>query len=191
MVKGKRKVKRLLTALVVLLVISAAAVFSLYTAVKTIYPMKYSGLISEYSEKYDLDPYLVTAVINAESNFKPDAVSHANAMGLMQISVKTGKWAADKLKMKSYTSDDLFDPDTNIQIGCWYLSLLYEEFGDMELALASYNGGSGNVSQWLRDKNLSPDGKTLAHIPFPETEQYVKKVKKNYSVYKRLYENEF
>jgi soluble lytic murein transglycosylase len=191
MVKRKRKVKRLLTTLAVLLVISAAAVFSLYTAVKAIYPMKYSGLISEYSEKYNLDPYLVTAVINAESNFKPDAVSHANARGLMQISVKTGKWAAGKLEMKSYGSDDLFDPETNIQIGCWYLSSLYEEFGDMELALASYNGGSGNVSQWLRDKSLSPDGKTLVRIPFPETEQYVKKVKKNYSVYKRLYENEF
>jgi soluble lytic murein transglycosylase len=148
-------------------------------------------LISEFSEKYSLDPYLVTAVINAESNFRPDAVSHANARGLMQISVKTGKWAAGKLGMKNYGSDDLFEPETNIQIGCWYLSSLYEEFGDMDLALAAYNGGSGNVSQWLRDKSLSPDGKTLERIPFPETEQYIKKVKKNYSVYKRLYENQF
>ena len=138
----RRKVKRILIALIVFLVISAAAVFSLYTAVKTVYPIKYSGLVSEYSEKYDLDPYLVTAVINVESNFKPDAVSHANARGLMQISVKTGKWAAGKLGMKNYASDDLFEPETNIKIGCWYLSSLYGEFGDMDLALAAYNGGS-------------------------------------------------
>jgi len=189
--KGKGKAKRILITLIVLLVVSAAAAFSLYTAVKTLYPVKYSGLVSEYSKQYGLDPYLITAVINVESNFKAGAVSHANARGLMQVSVKTGKWAAGKLGMKNYASDDLFEPETNIKIGCWYLSSLYGEFGDMDLALAAYNAGSGNVSQWLKDESLSPDGKALTRIPFPETEQYIKKVKKNYSVYKRLYENEF
>lgn len=188
---GKRKRKSKLIILAALLVILAAFAFSLYTAVKMLYPMKYADLISKYSEQYDLDPYLVTAVINVESNFRPDAISHKNAIGLMQISEKTGKWAAGKLKLKGFDSADLFEPEINIKLGCWYLSTLYKEYGSLDLALAAYNGGSGNVNQWLKDESLSPNGKTLEHIPFPETDKYIVKVKKNYSVYKRLYENQF
>lgn len=188
---GKRKRRKGLIIFAVLAVILAAAAFSAFSVIRMLYPMKYPELVSRYSEQYDLDPYLVTAVINVESNFRPDVVSHKNAIGLMQISEKTGKWAADKLNLENYSSDDLYDPETNIRLGCWYLSTLYNQYGDMELALAAYNGGSGNVNQWLRDESLSPDGKTLNRIPFPETDNYVKKVRKNYAVYKRLYENQF
>ncbi|HEX2944624.1 MAG TPA: lytic transglycosylase domain-containing protein [Clostridia bacterium] len=191
MYKRKSRTKRILITLAVFIVILAAGAFSVYTALKMLYPIGYPDLVSGYSEQYGLDPYLITAVINVESNFKPDAVSHANARGLMQISEKTGKWAAGKLKIKNYKSSDLFEPEINIRIGCWYLSQLYKEFGDMDLALAAYNGGSGNVNQWLKDESLSPDGKNLERIPFPETEQYIRKVKKNYTVYKKLYENQF
>ena len=189
---GKRNRKsKVIIILIVLAVILSASAFTLYSTVKMLYPLKYTELVSRYSEQYDLDPYLVTAVINVESNFRPDAVSHKNAIGLMQISEKTGKWAAGKLKVENYGTDDLYVPETNIRLGCWYLSTLYKQYGNMDLALAAYNGGSGNVSSWLRDESLSPDGKTLERIPFPETDNYLKKVKKNYSVYKRLYENEF
>jgi soluble lytic murein transglycosylase len=65
------------------------------------------------------------------------------------------------------------------------------EFGDTDLVLAAYNAGSGNVSKWLADSELSPDGKVLDRVPFKETEKYIKKVRNSYIIYKKLYENEF
>lgn len=164
----------------------------LYNAGRLLYPLRYEELVAEYTERYDLDPYLVMAVIKVESNFKHNAVSHKNARGLMQITEGTGKWGADKLGMTGYSAEKLFDPEANIQIGCWYLSTLYSEFGDnTDLVLAAYNAGSGNVAKWLADNELSPDGKVLGRIPFKETENYIRKVKNSYIVYKKLYENEF
>lgn len=155
------------------------------------YPLKYLETVKAYSDTYGLDPLLVMSVIRVESMFRPEAVSSKNARGLMQITARTGKWAAEKLKFKDYTDEKLFDPDTNIHIGCWYLAFLYREFGDTDLALAAYNAGSGNVSQWLSDGRYSKTGETLNSIPFRETERYLKKVKKSFRIYKTLYENEF
>jgi soluble lytic murein transglycosylase len=172
-------------------VIFFAIIFALDNAALLFYPVKYKSLVLQYSEKFNLDPYLVIAIIKVESNFKPEAVSPKNARGLMQISEKTGKWGANKLQLNNYVNDNLFNPETNIYIGCWYLSVLYGEFHDMDLVLAAYNGGSGNVTQWLNDTELSSNGKSLDRIPFKETEHYLKKVKNSYIIYKKLYENEF
>lgn len=156
-----------------------------------IYPIKYKDAIRQYSAEYGVDPYLVLAIIRVESNFNKDAVSPKMARGLMQITEKTGNWGASELKMESYSSERLFDPETNISIGCWYLSVLFNEFKDTDLVLAAYNGGSGNVNQWLRDSRLSSSGKSLDRIPYKETEKYVEKVNNSYRIYKRLYENKF
>lgn len=159
---------------------------------KAMYPVKYKEYVLEYSAKYDLDPYLVFAMIKVESNFKPDAMSPRNARGLMQITDKTGKWGAGILKLENYTMDSLYNPETNINIGCWYFKSLLKEFwNDMNLALAAYNGGSGNVREWLKDGSLSNTGKSLDRIPFKETESYVKKVDDCLTAYKKLYENGF
>ena len=159
---------------------------------RLLYPVKYIDFVRHYSQKYDIDPYLVMAIIKTESSFKPDAVSPKNARGLMQISERTGRWGAERLKLDNYSNESLFSPEINIFIGCWYLSVLYGEFGNNdELVLAAYNGGSGNVTQWLKDPDLSPDGKSLDKIPFKETEQYLKKVKNSHKIYKKLYENIF
>lgn len=159
---------------------------------KVLYPVKYKEYVLKYAAEYEVDPYLVFAMIKVESNFKPDAVSPKNARGLMQITDKTGKWGADTLKLESYGPGSLYDPATNIYIGCWYIKSLLKEFGDdTDLALAAYNGGSGNVREWLDDKSLSASGKSLDRIPFKETEGYVKKVKDCRTVYKKLYENGF
>jgi len=160
-------------------------------AILRLYPLKYGDLVQIYSERFNVDPFLVLAIIKAESNFQPGAVSPKNARGLMQISEGTGKWGAGRLNLEDYTSEKLFEPEINIYIGCWYLSVLYDEFGDSDLVIAAYNGGSGNVTQWLNDRDLSADGKTLDRIPFRETDQYLKKVNNYYSIYKRLYESQF
>lgn len=156
---------------------------------KRIYPLEYRELIEEYSKEYSLDPYLVSAVIWTESRFSPTAKSHRDAMGLMQITPRTGEWAASLLKVEGFKLDQLYEPRLNIKLGCWYLDRLRAQFnGDMDTALAAYNGGSGNVSKWLKDSRYSENGETLSHIPFKETREYVIKVNAAYEEYKSLYD---
>ena len=134
-----------------------------------------------------LDENLVYSVIKVESKFRKDAVSHKGAKGLMQISDITREWAKEEMNLGDI---DIFDPKTNIKIGCWYLNKLYKEFGRLDLVIAAYNGGSGNVNKWLSDYSYSKDGKSLDLIPFEETSMYVKKVTKNYKMYNKLYSKE-
>jgi soluble lytic murein transglycosylase len=128
-------------------------------------------------------------MIRTESGFDPKAESHKGAKGLMQITDQTGLWGAQEIGIKDYHSQRLFEPDINIQIGAWYVRRLLNQYkGDLTLTLAAYNGGSGNVARWLGDSRYSEDGKTLNHIPFKETKQYVKKVRKNLKQYQKFYE---
>jgi soluble lytic murein transglycosylase len=158
-----------------------------------LYPIKYKDMVIKYSATYGLDPYLVFALINVESHYKPDAESQKDAKGLMQITPSTGKWAAEKVGIGDFEDSMLYDPGVNLRLGCWYLSSLKNEFGlresesDIVLMLASYNGGSGNVKSWLKNKEYSPTGTSLEQIPFNETRHYVDKVLKEYEIYKLLY----
>lgn len=159
---------------------------------RTLYPINYKEQIATYSKKYDIDPFLVAAVIRVESKYNKNALSPKEARGLMQISPITGKWGAAEIGISGYKDELLYEPDINIEIGCWYLNKLNSQFeNNLELVLAAYNGGSGNVTKWLNDSNYSDDGKSLKHIPFKETELYLKKVIKSYDIYKKLYNSDF
>lgn len=153
-----------------------------------LYPRKYSVYVQKYSEQYDLDENLVYSIIKAESKFDEKAISPRDARGLMQIAQVTREWAIEELELND--DIDIYDPETNIRIGCWYLNTLYKEFEEMDLVIAAYNGGSGNVKKWLTDEEYSRDGKSLHSIPFSETEKYVIKVKKYYEQYNVLYSEE-
>lgn len=169
------------------LIITFTLVFFL---VNIFYPLGYRELIVDNSEKYDLDPYLVASIINVESNFRKEAVSRRNARGLMQIAEITGNWASEELDFINYSHEDLLDPELNIEIGSWYLSVLNREFdGNLELILAAYNGGSGNVRNWLKDERYSKDGLSLHEIPFKETREYIEKVNRNYYIYSLFRQN--
>jgi soluble lytic murein transglycosylase len=184
--KWKNLIRSLAAALILL------AVFSLPSIARLYFPLYYAGHIEYYSKEYNLNPYLVAALIKAESNFKPNAKSHKDAYGLMQITYSTGGWAAGEMKLESFSEEKLLEPEYNIRMGCWYLDNLKKEFeGNMDLVLAAYNGGRGNVQKWLADTNHSLDGKNLYYIPFKETDKYVKRVKTYYNVYKFLYKNRF
>jgi soluble lytic murein transglycosylase len=188
----KQKIKNRFKYIVYFIVSVVLIVIIVNNTVKVVFPVKYKDYIINYSVKNNIDPYLVFAIIKGESDFNPDAVSSKKAKGLMQISDKTGQWGAKVLKYKDYGNNSLFDPETNISIGCWYLRTLYSEFNnDLDLVLAAYNGGSGNVNEWLKDRDLSTSGKSLDKIPFKETENYLKKVKNYHTIYKMLYENSF
>ena len=150
-----------------------------------LYPNDYKAEVDKYSKKYGVSAELVYAVIRAESKFDKDVVSDKGAKGLMQIIDATADWATEKIELSDV---DLFDPETNIEIGTYYLSYLLDLYnGNKVCAIAAYNAGPANVDKWLSDKECSKDGKTLDKIPFTETEKYVKKVMENIEKYGFLY----
>ncbi len=156
--------------------------------VKTIFPKKYSTYVEYFSMENNIDKYLVYSVIKVESGFRETVVSNKGAVGLMQIMPDTGKWISEKMGMANYDENMLKSAETNIKLGCWYLDDLSKEFnGDLNLALAAYNGGRGNVKSWLSDPEYSEDGKSLFKIPFKETSNYLTKIKYTYKIYKFLY----
>lgn len=173
------------TYLIIILSLIIGVALNIKPILKVIFPVHYEEYVYTYSKEYNIDPYLVFAIMKTESKFFPYAKSHKDAKGLMQIGEGTQKWAMEDLELDN---NNIFDPKVNIQIGCWYINKLFEQFDDMELVIAAYNGGSGNVDKWLEDKRYSYNGINLTAIPFKETRNYVDKVKKSYELYKLLYE---
>ena len=179
-----RFIKRLFTLAVTL---SLLVSFGYCVVLPRVLPLKYQDIVDRYAAEYQLEKSLVNAVIFCESHFETEAVSSADALGLMQVTQETGWWAAEQMGIEAENLD-LTEPDTNIRIGCWYLGWLTEKFdGVTETALAGYNAGHGNVSKWLADEAMSADGITLEEIPFEETKSYVKKVQLAQLAYKYVY----
>lgn len=107
----------------------------------------------------------------------------------MQVMPPTGKWVAAEIGLSGFYPDQLYNPQVNIRIGCWYLSDLYREFnGDTVLVLAAYNGGRGNVKKWLTQVDWSKSPNKIDQLPFPETRQFVRKVFWNHKIYRFLYD---
>ena len=151
------------------------------------YPVEYEDLIRAYAAENGLEPAYPAAVIMAESSYRPQVVSSANAQGLMQLLPTTGQWIAEKFG-ETCGEDSLFDPDTNIKYGCWYLGYLLRRFdGDTTCAVAAYHAGQGTVDGWLSNPEYSPDGATLAAIPSQATETYVNRVLRYYEKYAESY----
>lgn len=158
-------------AIVFLVVIVAAiGIGSRYIIKEKFFPYKYQQYVDMYSSQYNLDPLLVLAVIKTESKFDDDAHSHKNAVGLMQITVDTGQWAAKEMGYNTFSKEDLYNEEYNIKMGCWYLRRLNDTFDkDMDLTIAAYNAGPTNVQSWLDNRKYSSDGKSVDYIPFGET----------------------
>ncbi|MDR0999791.1 MAG: lytic transglycosylase domain-containing protein [Clostridiales bacterium] len=154
----------------------------LVSALSFRYPLKHLPLIRAVSSKYGIEPSVVCAVIHAESRFAEKALSPKGAAGLMQITMPTAQWAAGKIGME-FNDSDIFDPEINITIGCWYLSWLMERYENADVVSAAYNAGSGNVDKWLVNMEYSNDGETLRKIPFKETSDYVRRVRVNKKIY--------
>ena len=174
----------------IMLIIAGVFVFIILANVLAlgIYPIKYEEAVSTYAEKNDLPKNLVYAVIKAESNFRPEATSSKNAVGLMQILTPTGEWISQKIGIMHFDREMLKEPDVNIKAGCYYLSYLLTRYhGNKKCALAAYNAGASNVDAWLLKKEYSKDGAELDIIPFPETRQYVNQVLTNEKIYDFIY----
>lgn len=154
---------------------------------KKIYPLKYSEYVEKYAKEYDIDPYMVYSIIKAESNFNENAKSASNAVGLMQIMEATAIETANKMDL-NVTEEDLFDPELNISIGLKYFSNLLNKYNDnYYLAIIAYNAGIGNVDKWIADGTIKEDASDIENVPFKETNNYVRKILRDYEIYKDLY----
>ena len=155
-----------------------------------IFPLAYWDLIQKYSAQHDLDPYLVAALMAQESTFVADIVSSAKAVGLMQMLPSTARQYARKLKLP-YSAKLLRNPDANIRMGTAYLADKINEFGGVHLALASYNAGERPVHRWMAEHPSDVDtSEFIDDIPFPQTQNYVKKILGTADDYRRLYSPE-
>ncbi|MCL2388101.1 MAG: lytic transglycosylase domain-containing protein [Defluviitaleaceae bacterium] len=152
-------------------------------AVDFLFPVRHLDTVREYSG--DLEVSLVLAVILAESRFRVDAESHRGAQGLMQLMPATAEEMAGHMGLVDFEPEDVWIPEVNIAMGSFYLNRLVRLYdGCVSLALAAYNAGQGNVNRWLANPDFSRDGETLDVIPFPETYNYLQRVKRNQRVYR-------
>lgn len=155
---------------------------------RAMFPMPHFDVVEKYAQENNLKVTMVYSIIKAESGFRPDVVSKKGAIGLMQITEKTGQWIATQLDMKDYSIQLLTEPEVNVQFGCWYMSYLMERFkGSKELALAAYNAGEGTIRKWIESGDIKWNGNEIKSLPYEETEKYLIRVNRIYFVYKTLY----
>ena len=149
----------------------------------------YQDYIEYYANLYNLQPAYVAAIIRNESSFRTDAESGAGARGLMQLMPDTASWIAGKLGVNGFSFDDMYSAETNIRFGTWYLNYLSNLFrGDPILVTAAYHAGQTTVTQWLSNRSISPDGRTipLDNLMDGPTKTYARRVTKAYGIYQAL-----
>ena len=157
---------------------------------KIMYSKKYENLVVIYSEKYQVDSDLIFALIKAESNFNSSAVSGKGAKGLMQLMEETAKDVSKKTDLKiepDEIGEKLLQADVNIELGTKYISILLEKYKNKEIAVAAYNAGIGTIDGWIQKGIIKSDGSDIENIPYKETNNYVRKILRDYKIYKKLY----
>lgn len=184
--------RRLITAVVILGVIVGGAALVLERMQPDAYqrlrhPLAYESLVRTTAANYDLDPALLASVIASESAFAADAVSPVGAIGLMQILPSTGESIANRRGIEDFDPATLSDPAVNLDFGAWYLRDLIDKYADhpqaLDLALAAYNAGQGNVDAWAEG---TPVGEAVV-IPYPETRAYIAKVQRLETIYREAW----
>ncbi len=155
---------------------------------QVIFPLMYWESIRRHSALHGLDPYLMAALIAQESTFDPQIRSVANAWGLMQIVPATGRRLARSLGIRRFTTATLTNPEINIRMGTLHFSQLVRQYGGIYYALASYNAGGSRVVRWKAEGPELDEEEFIDNIPFPETQNYVKRILGTAEDYRMLYD---
>ena len=153
---------------------------------KALYPLPYEAALRREAAKNNFDPMFAAGLIRQESTFQADAVSRADAIGLMQVLPKTGKLLARQIKVR-YAKNKLFEPDYNIELGMLYIASLLRQTGAPEYAAAAYNAGEERIAAWKAERNYEEIPELVESIPFTETREYVQIVLRNTAVYRMIY----
>ena len=185
---------------IVVLVLAAAIVIlfgkSIYDYaneqyIRSTHTRKYTEYVEKYAAEFEVDKYLIYAVIKTESGYNPDAVSNVGARGLMQIMEPTFDWIKYRLgDDESLTYDSMYDPETNIRYGSYLIGYLMRYYGVQDVAVCAYHAGIGNVDSWLENEEYSNDGVYLLEIPTSDTAHYLDKIKSAEKNYIKLYKTE-
>lgn len=147
------------------------------------FPTAFEDIIKKEAKRNKIEPEWAFAIARRESSFMPDAVSPANARGLMQVLPST----AEYLEKRRISSKQLLDADTNVKIGNKYLRYLMNKLNNNSiLATASYNAGWRRVKQWLPENKALEADIWVELIPYKETRNYVKAV----MAYKQIYQTQ-
>ena len=155
---------------------------------KLAYPLYFVDEVNKYSSEFDLDPYIVMAIIKEESHFDTSAKSYVGAGGLMQVMPDTASFIAGKYGIP-YNSALRNNIDNNIQLGCAYLDFALSQLSKKYLfAVAGYNGGHNAVKKWNETLNYSDYDEFVEEIPFAETQTYIRKVFRSYWNYLNIYD---
>ncbi|HSZ63686.1 MAG TPA: transglycosylase SLT domain-containing protein [Terriglobales bacterium] len=155
---------------------------------EALFPKGYWTDLRKYSVLNGLDPYMVASLIRQESEFNAQALSHANAVGLMQLLPRVGKTVAKQVKLKGYSAPQLFTPAVNLELGTRYFKEMVDKYnGQFEYALAAYNAGTDRVGDWLGQGHYRDPQEFVESIPFTETREYVQAILRNANVYRQLY----
>lgn len=150
-------------------------------------PLADTSVIREQAAAKHLDPALIAAVIYAETKFEP-RTSSAGALGLMQLLPETASFIARKSGGIRFTTADLSTPAINVAYGSWYLRYLLDHYeGNEMLAIAAYNGGLANVDSWIAKARSEGGSLSISDIPFPETQEYVRRVLSAQQEYRAAY----
>ena len=193
MAKTKKKRPLFLRLVLVLLALAVAGTVLLSAFRDKIeqweYPLHYQEYVEYYAGKYGIDPMILYAFIRTESNFDPNVDSNADARGLMQITEVTFDWIKTKIApTEDLTFDDLYDPETNIRFGTYFVCYCLKKYDNhLATAAAAYHNGLGAVDALLTETQYSTDGVTLEHYPYPQKRQYVKKITESYQRYSEIY----
>ena len=154
---------------------------------KLAFPLPYRADLERYARQNNLDPFLVAALARQESEFNPKAVSNANARGLTQILPSTGRELSRRLHVP-YTTERLFEPQANLQLGSFYLKTVADTLGGRwEAALAAYNAGLSRAQAWSKWGEFREPAEFVETVPFGQTRNYIQIVLRNADIYRRLY----
>jgi soluble lytic murein transglycosylase len=148
---------------------------------------RFDTLIVKASKRYGVDAALVKAVIWRESNFNPSVVGTVGEIGLMQLrSMAASEWAQAEGR-GALLQERLYDPETNIQVGTWYLGKLLKRYQHADnavpYALADYNAGRTHVLRWMQGKGKTQSAEFLSQMDFRGTQQYIQAIMKRHAKY--------
>ena len=151
------------------------------------FPLDYREQVEAIADEYEIDRWLVFAIIRVESGFDSRAESRVGARGLMQLMPSTAEWIVEMAGFE-ITENDVWQVEANIRLGCWYIDWLRDYYSDdMVAAVAAYNAGMSNVNAWIEDGLWDGTLEKLSDIPFAETRRYVSYVYESYDMYRKLY----